>query len=380
MKHKYKTSIALVLFLTVLFFVAQPVSADSGACSWHGGVNCAAGSGVHGGAICNDGYESSVSYSSMDECRQDKMCKPDYLEELKGYVQLPAFRNIYRQGADSSIARLRSLITYFQDTTASQVASTHQQYIPLYAQIEANRQKAIQSAEALAAQLNPYSSTRISSATDSYLQSTNSTYDGQLQSLKAQEDSVVRLAQATSNQYVARANYCISVVEGYIGLMGEMDRFCASKYGANAEPTDNLIVCQCRAGYEFNNAKTQCVVIPTCPLNSERVGQDCTCNVGYAWNQNKTSCDFVVVATPVKPTEPKKVSITAPTSPEAKVIPITAKLSRADTTKPINATIGASNVASSSATTTPSVARSTWTKWMGGVVGWFASLNPFRRK
>ncbi len=378
---KYTTKLALVFYLVLFSLIAQPASADSGACSWHGGVNCAAGSGVHGGAICNDGYESSVSYSSMDECRQDKMCKPDYLEEIKGYVQLPALRNIYRQGADSSIARLRSLVTYFQNTVASQITSTHQGYTPLYAQIEADRQKAIQSAEALASQLNPYSSARISSNTDNYLQSINATYDGQIQSLRAQETAYVQLAQAKANEYVARANYCISVEEGYISLMGVMDRFCASKYGANVEPTDNLMICQCRAGYEFNNAKTQCVAILTCPLNSERVGQDCTCNAGYAWNQNKTSCDFVVVAAPVKPAEPKKVnSVVAPASTKMKAALPTTKLSKVDTTKAADTTIGTSSVASSSATTTPSTARNTWTRWIGGVAGWFASINPFRKK
>lgn len=45
------------------------VSAASGACSGHGGVDCSAGSHWDGSVICNDGWAgSSVQYSSMKEC------------------------------------------------------------------------------------------------------------------------------------------------------------------------------------------------------------------------------------------------------------------------------------------------------------------------
>lgn len=54
------------LLVLLLLLVASPVFADSGACSYHGGVNCGA-SGVY--ATCNDGTTSSVLYSSMVECQ-----------------------------------------------------------------------------------------------------------------------------------------------------------------------------------------------------------------------------------------------------------------------------------------------------------------------
>ncbi|MES2416282.1 MAG: hypothetical protein V4504_01115 [Patescibacteria group bacterium] len=57
--------------------MATPVSsifATSGACSYHGGVNCSA-SRVDGGAVCNDGWtNSSVSYYSMAECSTSSNC------------------------------------------------------------------------------------------------------------------------------------------------------------------------------------------------------------------------------------------------------------------------------------------------------------------
>jgi len=55
-----------------LFFALSinNVMATSGACSWHGGVNCAAGADWDGSVICNDGWRnSSVSYHSMVKCQ-----------------------------------------------------------------------------------------------------------------------------------------------------------------------------------------------------------------------------------------------------------------------------------------------------------------------
>ncbi|MGC9602795.1 MAG: hypothetical protein ABSE76_03630 [Minisyncoccia bacterium] len=57
----------------VLIFFALPnqTLAVSGMCSDHGGVNCSIGPASDGNAICNDGFESSVSYSDTDECNSN---------------------------------------------------------------------------------------------------------------------------------------------------------------------------------------------------------------------------------------------------------------------------------------------------------------------
>lgn len=59
------------LILVLGFFLVMPVlvSAASGACSGHGGVNCSAGPDSDGSVVCNDSWRnSSVSYSSMAMC------------------------------------------------------------------------------------------------------------------------------------------------------------------------------------------------------------------------------------------------------------------------------------------------------------------------
>ena len=60
--------VALVaLFLSSLLI--KTTFAISGACSYHGGVNCNAGANAQGYSTCNDGWVSSVPYSQTDECQ-----------------------------------------------------------------------------------------------------------------------------------------------------------------------------------------------------------------------------------------------------------------------------------------------------------------------
>lgn len=60
--------ISSIFFLSL--FGAKFVFATSGACSYHGGVDCSAGAAADGSVICNDGWtDSSVQYSDMDECQ-----------------------------------------------------------------------------------------------------------------------------------------------------------------------------------------------------------------------------------------------------------------------------------------------------------------------
>jgi len=63
----------LLIFFAILFLFVIPVAfATSGACSYHGGVDCKAGKDGDGSVICNDGWEdSSVQYNDMVGCSND---------------------------------------------------------------------------------------------------------------------------------------------------------------------------------------------------------------------------------------------------------------------------------------------------------------------
>lgn len=62
--------ISPLIILGILVLVPSPVSATSGACSYHNGVNCSAGPSSTGDVTCNDGWvNSSVAYYDADECK-----------------------------------------------------------------------------------------------------------------------------------------------------------------------------------------------------------------------------------------------------------------------------------------------------------------------
>jgi len=64
MKEKIKKIVlgAIAVFIIggfAFLFQYNIANATSGECSWHGGVNCAAGADWDGSAICNDGWKDS---------------------------------------------------------------------------------------------------------------------------------------------------------------------------------------------------------------------------------------------------------------------------------------------------------------------------------
>lgn len=71
---------------SIVFFLYVPIaSATSGACSYHGGVDCSVSSYY---ATCGDGTQSSVLYSDMQECNEadTPVCRVPSDEEV--YKQL----------------------------------------------------------------------------------------------------------------------------------------------------------------------------------------------------------------------------------------------------------------------------------------------------
>jgi len=73
----------LIFSATILFPLS--VFATYGACSYHKGVNCAAGPDINGGVICNDGWkESSVYYYDSIACENYDSCK--YSLDYSGLV------------------------------------------------------------------------------------------------------------------------------------------------------------------------------------------------------------------------------------------------------------------------------------------------------
>jgi len=73
-----KINLFAVVFIGIM--IASPISATSGACSSHDGVNCA----LIGKVYCNDGYsDSTANYFEMEECKNYKFsCGIEKWQEL----------------------------------------------------------------------------------------------------------------------------------------------------------------------------------------------------------------------------------------------------------------------------------------------------------
>jgi len=82
-----KKSPIFIIGTALSLLIGEPVFATSGACSYHGGVDCSAGADYDGSVICNDGNrDSSVLYTNMESCRSTSSIIP--ISDCKEYFAL----------------------------------------------------------------------------------------------------------------------------------------------------------------------------------------------------------------------------------------------------------------------------------------------------
>lgn len=84
-----------ILLLLILLTIPSTSFATSGTCSYHGGVNCYAGSDWDGSAICNDGWrDSSELFLSVIMCNKQKYyCNNDEWLSISAKYNLDAQQN-----------------------------------------------------------------------------------------------------------------------------------------------------------------------------------------------------------------------------------------------------------------------------------------------
>lgn len=110
-----------------------------------------------------------------------------------GQNQTPAWA---QQLLDQNNQRLASGEKALKLSFDAALASNNQQYNSLFGELSKNHANAKQAGVALAAQLNPYSSERISSTTGGYLQSIDDKYEGQARKLQEQMNVAQQQLQA----------------------------------------------------------------------------------------------------------------------------------------------------------------------------------------
>lgn len=184
-RHSKNLLIGVGIFFTFSVIAATPHSAfaTSGACSGHGGVNCAAGSGTYGQVICNDGWQgSSVSYASMEECQSA-------LPSIPNTCTLPVVTGCTQQ---FEYTQLQTLCTQEQ-TQAQTYCSRQSAYLGAYggnanAPCTPPSTDACAQATACESQINAYNAAQqqYNACTTNYTQQVQQAWNNQIQQTENQ--------------------------------------------------------------------------------------------------------------------------------------------------------------------------------------------------
>lgn len=261
-----KNFFILIVITSFLFIESLPAEAVEGTCSWHGGIDCSAGSDWDGSAICNDGWmDSNENYYSTKSCTQNlHYCTQEEVNNL----------NLkYGYGIKEKDRKVKEI--------SDQLLS-----IP-------------------------------TNATDSQTLRNNAIEALRLQSLH----SAATLEFRSSMNQWDRECYAL----GEIGYQKRQQEFLKewedlTKYSQNTPQytcPSNLIVsgdkCVCADGYVYNGSS--CITYTqNCQAqfgaNSNGAKQGCYCPNGYVWNSTQTACNEIEIQTP-----PQQISPPQSTSP-----------------------------------------------------------------
>lgn len=268
-------------FIAACFLFQAPLALGAtgqGACSWHGGVNCSAGSDYDGSVICKDGWrDSSVGYRDvcMDSCSSGYT--PEYLQTLlKCYSDRNAQSRILDLQRNALVnARFNGVYT---QTPEQLQALTEEQ------------KKAIQSRD------NNQLMVLLSEVTA--LMDSNKNACQTVEDLKPvfckdflrsispacpSNASLINNACTCDVGYTWNGNACVTYMQA-----------CQASFGVNSYGVlgrDGKADCYCIEGFQWNSARTNCEPTPTCSQNATLVKGDCVCNTGFKWNTQRTACE-----------------------------------------------------------------------------------------
>ena len=248
----------IVLVLVGVFFLIPNTSyAVSGACSWHGGVNCNVGPSISGGVICNDGWiDSSVMYSSMLGCGGSK--------------------------CDLLIPK-------------STICNNESQYQEIYNEALQGTSKCVTGGEAGGFMTSSFT------CLSPDQQIMNGAYAWQLKacrdeissynSQKALYDLCIADEDKKQDELLAQEMYNLAEKNKLI-----KDSDCLIKFGLGAFYYSPLNSCQCESGYEMNITKDKCITHDQGCKNDyglhaftqkDSDGYRCYCESGYSFDSNK---------------------------------------------------------------------------------------------
>ncbi len=251
-KDKNRIKIVLELFL-FLFLIPSQTNATSGACSWHGGVSCSAGSDWDGSVVCFDGWkDSSVSYSST--CSKGADTCPMYLPQ-------ESF-NMLTNDIDDLIAKTKAQ----SESTCYYTLSNAEKITEQYYQICLKENQS----------LSLIGSRSGRNQSDINLKDCEMERSINLEKNYADKKSCLNKDNITILQYEIKKS-CLRL---------DTTDYC-SILTPNSYTSGNQ--CACNNGYKFNSTKTQCIKEVVCKdITNGYLGSDnkCHCNIGHLLNDD----------------------------------------------------------------------------------------------
>lgn len=226
-------------YLFYLFVFALPIlniniaSASSGACSYHGGVNCSAGADYDGSVICNDGWtDSSVSYSSMSSCQSSKTSCPMYLAQADYDKQKQEIQNAINKVQTENQTLCQGFLTtdeYRNEQTYQICVKSRQSIMNMAGSVSAGLYTNTTDCEDARAKQTEYNKAKYNSC------------------LYNSQDTLFKYQTLLSCLAVDRTDYC-----------------------KLKDPTTHTqgSSCVCNDGYQLNSTKTSCEPIPSAPANN----------------------------------------------------------------------------------------------------------------
>lgn len=210
-------------------------NATSGACSYHGGVSCSAGADTDGSIICNDGWtDSSVSYSSMSECRGSRSC-PVYLSQEEYDKKKQEIENSISQAETSNQTSCQTILNSAEgrnEQSYQSCLSNNQSYLGTMARI---------GAYGTGASINTVNCEDIK--------------------LKQTE-----LNKSNYNTCLYGSSKTVSIYRELLAcLVVDHTDYCKLKDPTTHTQGNN---CVCNNGYQLNSTKTSCELISSAPANN----------------------------------------------------------------------------------------------------------------
>lgn len=266
-----KISIAIIGLLAFSFLSATAL-ATSGACSYHGGVDCNAGGSLGGYAQCYDGTVSSVLFSAMAECTTSNNCsildptgEYQYTSDSQcSALQTEAYREGMQYGGgmggswggtisacENQVIEYQAAETSYQNCLATQ--ETLNSIAPSPLPVICNTQQYQNGNQCLALPANAHANGASGYQCDLGYQNSN---EGCVAPLNSFVANGVDLCNAG---YIANPYHqCVSATPYQDPALGT---YCQQTLGSGSI-VQNL-GCACAVGYALNSSQTQCVAVPT---------------------------------------------------------------------------------------------------------------------